>query len=65
MVRRKKAGMKPGSIAKASGQARVKGRKGEVTVVKGKRVPPHGKGKGQRVKITDYTKHARKKKTRK
>jgi len=50
-------GLKPGSIAKASGQARRKGRKSEITVIKGKRIPPQGKGRGQKIKITDYTKH--------
>lgn len=50
-------GLKPGTIARASGQARRKGKKSEITIVKGKRIPPQGKGKGQRVKITDYTKH--------
>ena len=57
-----KKGIKPCSIAKASGQAKRKGKKGEITIVKGRRVPPQGKGKGQRIKIVDYTKHKKKKK---
>lgn len=56
----KAKGQKPGSIAKASGQAKKKGSKSEITLVKGKRIPPQGKGKGQKIKIVDYTKHKRK-----
>jgi|GEM_PF-3705898 len=49
--------MKPGQIAPDSGQAKLVGGKAEITLVTGKRIPPIGKGKGQRIRFVDLTKH--------
>lgn len=50
-------GQKPGSIAEVSGQAKKKGAKTEITLIKGKRIPPQGRGKKQRIRVVDPTKH--------
>lgn len=55
----KHKGQKPGMIAKDSGQAKRAGKKTEITIVKGKRIPPQGKGKKQRIILVDPTKHKR------
>ena len=49
--------LKPGQIVPESGQARLIGGKTEITLIEGKRVPPIGKGKGQRIQLVDRTKH--------
>lgn len=49
--------MKPGQIAPDSGQAKLVGGNGEITLVKNHRIPPVGKGKGQRIRFVDLTKH--------
>lgn len=50
--------LKPGMKAPISGQARRMGHGNlETTVVKGKPIPPIGKGKGQRIRIVDPTNH--------
>ena len=54
----KNKAIKPGTVAKTSGQAVKAGSKSklEITLVKGKIVPPMGKGK-QAIRLVDKTKH--------
>lgn len=49
---------KTGNRAPKSGQYRALGTKREITMVRGKRIPPY-QGKARNYKLTDKTKHKR------
>ena len=56
MKSKKTSGLKPGSKAPVSGQYKPSKGGGEVTAVKGKRLPP-SKKPGTNYKLVDATKH--------
>ncbi len=55
----KKVIVRTGGIAPTSGQYHPSGSRDEVTLVKGKRVPPNNEGVRQTFTLVDKTKHKR------
>lgn len=55
----KKVIVRTGGIAPTSGQYHPSGGRDEVTLVKGKRVPPNNEGVRQTFTLVDKTKHKR------